>query len=59
MDGGLGNESNDLMTKSLVREVPGIITVVMDCYGGYQNADRHYFIKRWPGTRGSCKGLGL
>jgi hypothetical protein len=36
MDGGLGNESKVLMTKVLVRELAGIITVVMDCYGGCQ-----------------------
>jgi hypothetical protein len=39
MDGGRGNESKALMTKVLVREVAGIITMVISCYEGTRGAD--------------------
>ena len=50
MDGGRGKESRALVTKVLVRDVAGIITMVIDCYGGCQ--------KRWPVQLYKAGGLG-
>jgi hypothetical protein len=45
MDGGRGNESKALMTKVLVREVAGMITMVMSHCEDARGADRHIIYK--------------